>query len=540
LAAPAQRLGRQADLVIVGAGILGIYQLYRAIQGGYSAQLLEQGGGVGGTWYWNRYPGCRFDSESYTYGYLFSEELWQEWDWSEEFAPQPETERYLNYVVDKFDLRRHIRLNSQVTSAGWDEASASWTTGTQDGFEIRSRYLIAATGVLSVPQYPDVPGREDFRGESYHPVRWPREPVDFRGKRVAVVGTGSTGVQIGPAIAGEVESLVMYQRSATWATPLNNHPISAEQQAYLKASYAPIKAELDASVGGFLHKPSGKKWAEDSPEERKAFFEDAWNSPGFAKISTNYEDLALNREANADWCAFMADKIRGIVKDPVTADKLIPGDHLYIGLRPPYVTGYYEMYNQPNVELVSLRETPIVKVTETGIETSDGLREFDIIVWATGFDFGTGAMLRMGIVGAGGLTLRDYWADGPLTYLWIMTHGFPNLFFPGGPHGAAGNNPRYAGDQSDFVAGLLDYAREHEYRVIEVPAALEEEWTTTVNAEAVTRSSFNEKSYFYGANIPGKARRFLLNPLGRPKLIELMEAAAKNNYEGFFPIAAGE
>jgi cation diffusion facilitator CzcD-associated flavoprotein CzcO len=532
LAAPAQRLGRQADLVIVGAGILGIYQLYRAIQGGYSAQLLEQGGGVGGTWYWNRYPGCRFDSESYTYGYLFSEELWQEWDWSEEFAPQPETERYLNYVVDKFDLRRHIRLNSQVTSAGWDEASASWTTGTQDGFEIRSRYLIAATGVLSVPQYPDVPGREDFRGESYHPVRWPREPVDFRGKRVAVVGTGSTGVQIGPAIAGEVESLVMYQRSATWATPLNNHPISAEQQAYLKASYAPIKAELDASVGGFLHKPSGKKWAEDSPEERKAFFEDAWNSPGFAKISTNYEDLALNREANADWCAFMADKIRGIVKDPVTADKLIPGDHLYIGLRPPYVTGYYEMYNQPNVELVSLRETPIVKVTETGIETSDGLREFDIIVWATGFDFGTGAMLRMGIVGAGGLTLRDYWADGPLTYLGIMTHGFPNLFFPGGPHGAAGNNPRYGGLQVDFTQDLIDYATQHGRHRIEVPKEAERAWMEMI-AQFLAYSPFEQRGQYYGGNTPGKPKAFLLNPGGRPKLDEFMARAIESGYQGF-------
>ena len=203
---PAQSLGhagldQQANVVIVGAGILGINQLYRAVQAGYSVRLLEQGEGVGGTWYWNRYPGCRFDSESYTYGYLFSEELWQEWDWSQEFAPQPETERYLNYVVDRFDLRRHIRLNSKVNSAVWDEGSATWTTGTEDGFQIRSQYLIAATGVLSVPQYPDIPGREDFRGESYHPVRWPEEPVDFRGKRVAVIGTGSTGVQIGPAIA---------------------------------------------------------------------------------------------------------------------------------------------------------------------------------------------------------------------------------------------------------------------------------------------------------------------------------------------------
>jgi len=519
-------------VVIVGAGILGIYQLYRAVQAGFSVRLLEQGGGVGGTWYWNRYPGCRFDSESYTYAYLFSEELWQEWDWSEEFAPQPETERYLNHVVDRFDLRRHIRLNSKVTSARWDESSASWTTGTQDGFQIRSRYLITTTGVLSVPQYPDVPGREDFAGESYHPVRWPDEPVDFRGKRVAVVGTGSCGVQIGPVVAEEAASLVMYQRSATWATPLNNHPISAEQQAYLKANYAPIKAELDASVGGFLHKPSGRKWEQDSPQERQAFFEAAWNSPGFAKISTNYEDLALNREANAEWCAFMAGKIRAIVADQATADKLIPKDHLYIGLRPPYVTDYYEMYNKPNVELVSLRETPIVKVTETGIETSDGLREFDIIVWATGFDFGTGAMLRMGIVGADGLTLNEYWADGPLTYLGIMAHGFPNLFFPGGPHGAAGNNPRYGALQVDFAQDLIDYATAHGHARIEVPLAAERAWMEMI-AQFLAYSPFEQRGQYYGGNTPGKPKAFLLNPGGRPKLDEFMAKAIESGYQGF-------
>ena len=521
------------DVVIVGAGILGINQLYRAVQAGYSVRLLDQAGGVGGTWYWNRYPGCRFDSESYTYGYLFSEELWQEWDWSEEFAAQPETERYLNHVVDKFDLRRHIRLNSKVTSAVWDEGSATWTTGTEDGFRIRSQYLVSATGVLSVPQYPDIPGREDFLGESYHPVRWPKEPVDFRGKRVAVIGTGSTGVQIAPAIADEAASITMYQRSATWATPLNNHPISAEQQAFLKANYAPIKAELDASVGGFLHKPPGKKWVDQSPQEREEFFETVWNSPGFAKISTNYEDMLFNREANADWCAFMARKIRAIVKESATAEKLIPTDHLYVGLRPPYVTDYYEMYNKPNVELVSLRETPIVKVTETGIETSDGLREFDIIIWATGFDFGTGAMRRMGIVGAGGLTLNDYWADGPLTYCGIMTHGFPNFFFPGGPHGAAGNNPRYGELQVTFIQDLIDFARAREQRRIEVPKEAEQAWMDMIT-ELEAYSSFEKRGQYYGGNTPGKPKAYLLNPGGRPKLDEFMAKAVDSDYQGFF------
>jgi cation diffusion facilitator CzcD-associated flavoprotein CzcO len=528
-----------ADVVVVGAGILGIHQLYAADRAGYSATTLEQGGGVGGTWYWNRYPGCRFDSESYTYGYLFSEELWQEWDWSEEFAAQPETERYLNYVVDKFDLRRHIRFNHKVTAARWDEDSMSWGIRTADGHQIRARYLVAATGVLSVPQFPDVPGREDFRGESYHPARWPREPVDFAGKRVAIIGTGSSGVQIGPEIAGQVASLVMYQRTPTWATPLNNHPISASQQAYLKANFAAVKAELDVSVSGFLHKPAGKKAAEDTEEERRAFFEQVWNGPGFSKIGANYDDLLFNKKANAQWCAFVADKIRGIVKDPATAAKLIPRDHLYVGLRPPYVTEYYEMYNKPNVSLVSLPETPIVKVTETGIETADGLREFDIIIWATGFDFGTGALLRMGITGKDGLELGAKWANGPVTYLGIMSRGFPNLFFPGGPHGASGNNPRYGGLQVDFIQGLLNFAREQGNARIEVPAEAERAWMAMIRAlEAY--SPFEKRGQYYGANTPGKPRAYLLNPGGRPKLDDFMARAAESGYAGFLGPGSGE
>jgi cation diffusion facilitator CzcD-associated flavoprotein CzcO len=532
MAVPEGQLEPDVEVVIVGAGILGINQLYAADKAGYSVLMLEQGGGVGGTWYWNRYPGCRFDSESYTYGYLFSEDLWQEWGWSEEFAAQPETERYLNHVVDKFGLRRHIRFNAAVTAAAWDEDSATWGITTADGFQVRARYLVAATGVLSVPQFPDVPGREDFRGESYHPARWPKEPVDFTGKRVAIIGTGSSGVQIGPVIADQVESLVMYQRTPTWATPLNNHPISAEQQAHLKANFASIKAELDASVTGFLHKPAGKKAAEDTEDERRAFFEKAWNGPGFSKIGANYDDLLFNKKANAEWCAFMADKIRGLIKDPATADRLIPKDHLYVGLRPPYVTEYYEMYNKPNVSLVSLRETPIVKVTEAGIETSDGLREFDIIIWATGFDFGTGAMLRMGIEGAGGRRLSDYWADGPLTYLGVMAHGFPNLFFPGGPHGASGNNPRYGGDQVDFVQDLLNAAREAGKQRIEVPAEAQQAWMAMIR-KLEAYSPFEKRGQYYGGNTPGKSHAYLLNPGGRPKLAEFMARATGSGYAGF-------
>jgi cation diffusion facilitator CzcD-associated flavoprotein CzcO len=527
--------GADVDILVVGAGVTGIYQLYRAREAGYSVQMLEAGSGVGGTWYWNRYPGARYDSESYTYGYLFSDELFAEWDWTEHFAGQPENERYFNYVVDKFELRRHIRFNTRVTSAVWEGSSATWLVQA-DGYSARTRFLVAATGVLSVPFLPDIPGRDSFRGEAYHTGLWPKTPVDFAGKRVAVIGTGSSGVQIIPVIVGQVASLTVYQRTPNWATPLNNRPITPKEQAELKVNFPAMVEALAKSPSGFLHVHSDRSTFDDSPEERKAFYEQVWQTGGFGKIITNYRDMTLDPAANAEWSRFVADKIRAAVKDPVTAEKLIPTDHGYAGKRPPYVTDYYEAYNRPNVSLIDLNETPITAITETGIETMEGLREFDLIVWATGFDFGTGALNRLGARGRDGLSLKEYWADGPLTYLGLMCHRFPNFFFPGGPHGAAGNNPRYSGDQSDFVADLIDFAREHGHRVIEVPKVLEEEWTTMVNAAAVTMSPFNEKSYFFGTNIPGKARAFLLNSLGRPKLLEMMENVVKSGYGGFFPI----
>jgi cation diffusion facilitator CzcD-associated flavoprotein CzcO len=522
------------DILIVGAGVTGIYQLYLAREAGYSVQLVDAGSGVGGTWYWNRYPGSRYDSESYTYGYLFSEELFKEWEWSEHFAGQAENERYFNHVVDKFDLRRHIRFNTTVTSAVWDDSSARWVVEA-DGYRATARFVVAATGVLSAPFYPSVPGRESFRGESYHTGLWPKTAVDFKGKRVAVIGTGSSGVQIIPVIAPEVASLTVYQRTPNWATPLNNRPITPQEQAELKAGFEAIRETVGKSASGFLHQPSPKMTFDDSPEERQAFYERVWQLGGFGKIISNYRDMTMNPAANAEWSRFVADKIRAVVKDPATAEKLIPKDHGYAGKRPPYVTDYYQAYNRPNVSLIDLKETPITAVTDTGIETADGLRAYDIIVWATGFDFGTGALNRMGVVGRDGLPLAEYWADGPLTHLGIMAHHFPNFFFPGGPHGGAGNNPRYNGDQSDFIAGLIDFARDHGFPVIEAPKALEQEWTAMVNEAAVTMSPFNERSYFFGSNIPGKARAFLLNSLGRPKMLELMETAVKSDYAGFFP-----
>jgi cation diffusion facilitator CzcD-associated flavoprotein CzcO len=527
------------DVLVVGAGITGIYQLYRAREAGFSVQLLEAGGGVGGTWYWNRYPGARFDSESYSYGYLFSKELFEDWEWQEHFAGQPEIERYLNHVVDRFDLRRHMVFDAPVTAAIWDEPSGTWrvTAGAAPereagGEEHRARYLVAATGVLSVPYVPDVPGRDDFGGEQHHTGRWPVDPVDFTGARVAVVGTSSSGVQVVPTILDDVASLIVYQRTANWCTPLNNRPITAEEQEELRAGFDALRETLNTSLSGFAHPVNDRAAFDDTDEERRARFEALWNSPGFMKLTSNYYDLLFNEAANDEWCAFIADKIRGIVHDPETAERLVPKDHRFGAKRPPFVNGYFEAFNDPKVSLVDLRETPIVRLTETGIETTDGVREFDVIVWATGFDFGTGALNRMGIVGRDGLALTEHWADGPSTFLGLQTRGFPNFFFPGGPHAAAGNNPRYNGDLVDIVTDLLVFAREHGYEVVEVGEESEMRWTRMVDKGAAV-TTFGTIGQYVGSNIPGKPRRYLLNTGGRLKLFEIRDDVVARGYEAF-------
>ncbi|MFE5709084.1 flavin-containing monooxygenase [Rhodococcus koreensis] len=520
------------DVLVVGAGVTGVHQLYRAREAGFSTLALEAGGGVGGVWFWNRYPGARLDSESYTYGYLFSRELFDGWEWTERFAGQAENERYFNYVVDALDLRRLIRFGARVISAVFEEESGTWLVSASDGSVVRARFVVAATGVLSVPAFPAVPGREDFRGVSHHTGLWPDEPVDFTGKRVAVIGTGSSGVQIIPVIADEVASLTVYQRTPNWCTPLANEPISAEQYEQLKADFEQMREILNASDSGFLHQRDTRKAFEDTEEQRWARYEKMWTSPGFSKVISNYADTMTDSAANEDWCRFMAEKIRGIVTDPATAEKLIPRDHGWAAKRPPFTTDYFEAYNNPRVSLVDITATPILRVTETGIETADGLEEFDIIVWASGFDFGTGALTRMGVRGRGGLALEEYWAGGPRTFAGTMCRQFPNFFFPGGPHGAAGNNPRYAEDQVDFVADAIEFMRERGSTVMEVPADLEQKWNQMIEELAV-HSSFGEASYFYGTNIAGKPRSFLLNPGGRPKLREAMREVLDSKYARF-------
>jgi cation diffusion facilitator CzcD-associated flavoprotein CzcO len=403
---------------------------------------------------------------------------------------------------------------------------------TSDGARFRTRFLVAATGVLSVPFFPEVTGRGEFRGESYHTGLWPQAPVEFAGKRVAVIGTGSSGVQLIPGIADQVASLTVYQRTANWCTPLNNAPITPAEQSQLRADFEKMCKKLSTSPSGFLHRVHDRATFDDSPSDRRAFYEKMWASPGFSKLTSNYTDLLFDRAANHEWCEFVAEKIRGIVEDPDTAEKLIPKDHRFAEKRPPFVAGYYEAFNQPNVSLIDLGETPIVRMTAEGIETSEGTRPFDIVVWATGFDFGTGALMRMGVQGRGGLELVDDWAEGPKTYLGIQSTGFPNFFFPGGPHAAAGNNPRYNGDQVDFITGAIVYVRDHGYDTIEVDPAAQDEWTAMVDRGAAD-GPFGESSYFFGTNIPGKAKKYLLNSGGRPKLLSMIADVVESDYKAF-------
>jgi cation diffusion facilitator CzcD-associated flavoprotein CzcO len=523
------------DVLVIGAGIIGIYQLHTLREAGLNVQALEAGSGPGGVWYWNRYPSARFDTESYVYAYIFSKELFNDWRWSEHFAAQPEIERYLNHVVDRFDLRRHIRFGARVTSAVYDEAAGIWTVKAGDGTEVRAHIVVSVTGGLSAPIFPNVPGRESFKGIAYHTAEWPKEPLDFKGKRVAVVGVGSSGVQVAPAVADEVASLTVYQRTANWVTPLNNRPISDEEQADMRENFEEMRYQLRTTPGGFHRPPSQLAGASVARHEWPAYFEKMWNSMGFAKLAGTFIDVISNPEVNGAWCAFVADKIRSIVKDPATADKLTPKDHPYNGKRPPFAMGYYETFNRPHVELVDLKEHPLVRVTTTGIQTTDGIREFDIIVWATGFDFGYGSLKRMGVVGRGGLSMNEYWKDGATDFFGVMTHNFPNFFHPGGPHGAgAGNYPRQASDQVDFITDTIVYMRDHDQWIVEVPKEREEEFMALV-AETAARTGYSiNHSHYWGANVDGKPRTFLLNSVGRPKMLETFNGLRQCGWAGFF------
>jgi cation diffusion facilitator CzcD-associated flavoprotein CzcO len=499
------------EAIIIGAGMSGLYQLYRLRELGMSVRVFEAGTNVGGTWYWNRYPGARFDSESYSYGYSFSKELLEEWEWSEHFAGQPETLRYLNHVADKFDLRRDIQFQSRVTSAVYDEDTKSWAVTLEDNSRVRTRFLITAIGPLSTPTLPRIAGRDEFKGQSFHTARWPRQPVDFTGKRVAVIGTGATGVQTIQTIAAEVGHLTVFQRTPNWCAPLHNGKIDAETQASIKAGYPDMFARCRETFACFIHTPDPRGAFEVSDEEREAFYETLYASRGFGIWQGNFRDILIDHKANATISDFVARKIRQRVKDPRTAEKLIPRNHGFGTRRLPLETFYYEVYNRDNVELVDLMETPIEGITARGIRTSARDYDFDIIIFATGFDAITGSFDKIDFQGAAGARLKDRWKSGPQTYLGLMVDSFPNMMMLMGPHTALGNIPRSIEYSVDWVTGLIRFARDNSLTRVEATAAGVASWTDHVKALGVGLLSNEVNSWMTGinSNVEGKQTRIV-------------------------------
>jgi cation diffusion facilitator CzcD-associated flavoprotein CzcO len=521
------------DAIIIGAGLSGMYQLLRLRELGLKVRVFETGTEVGGTWYWNRYPGARFDSESYSYGYSFSKELLEEWEWSEHFAGQPETLRYCKYVADKFDLRRDIQFRSRVTSAIFDEAARSWTVTLEDGSRFSTRFLITAIGPLSTPTLPRLEGRDDFEGQSFHTARWPKEPVDFKGKRVAVIGTGATGVQTIQTIASEVGHLTVFQRTPNWCAPLHNGNIDAETQARIKAGYPEMFARCRETFACFLHTPDPRGAFEVSNEEREAFYEKLYGERGFGIWQGNFKDILTDRKANATISDFVARKIRSRVKDQKVAEKLIPRNHGFGTRRLPLETFYYEVYNRDNVELIDITETPIERITAKGIKTSEREFEFDIIIFATGFNAITGAFDAIDFRGLDGVRLKDKWKSGPETYLGLMVHQFPNMMMLMGPHTALGNIPRSIEYSVDWVTGLVAYAHQHGLTRLEATPEGVASWTDHVKALGVGLLSNEVDSWMTGVNrnVDGKTTRIIARYSGSaPAYRARCDEVAANGY----------
>ncbi|MES1945131.1 FAD dependent oxidoreductase [Salinisphaera sp. PC39] len=531
------------DVIVVGAGFSGLYALHRLRDTlGLKVRVYESADDVGGTWYWNRYPGARCDIPSYHYSYAFSEELQQEWHWSEKYAAQPEILAYLRYVADKFDLRRDIRFETRVTSVRFDEDENVWEVETNDGSRARAPFFISAAGCLTAANIPDFEGRDSFRGETYFTGRWPHEGVDFSGKRVGIIGTGATAIQAIPIIAREAGHLTVFQRTPNYATPLRNEPLDPELERDIKANYPEIRRkELDALCGQpFDHlQPSA---LEVSPEERRRVYEECWQAGGFSLWVGSYEDLLFDHEANETAAEFVREKIRERVDDPELAEKLTPRDHPYGSKRQPCETGYYETFNRDDVTLVDLRETPLEAITPRGIRTSAGEHELDVIVYATGFDAFTGGLYRMNIQGRDGERLEDHWAAGPRTHLGLCTHGFPNLFLITGPLSPSVlfNMPRSAEQHVDWIADCIDYMRRNGYATIEADREAEDRWIAHVKEIADQTLLPEANSWYLGANVPGKPRVFMVYLGGGRMYREECDENAAKGYEGFtFEPAAG-
>lgn len=522
------------DAVIVGAGLSGICMLERLVRTGFRVQLYEAGSDVGGVWHWNRYPGARVDSESYTYGFAFSDELLRDWEWRELFAAQPEIGRYLRHVADRFDLRRHMRFNARVSAASYDSELRCWSVETDRGDRLRAHYLIAATGVLSAPQMPDYPGIDTFAGASYHTSRWPTNGVDLSGKRVGVIGTGATGVQVIQTIAAEVGNLTVFQRTPTYCVPQRNRLLTEEDRKAIHRNWSEILASCRESYGGFIHTFDPRSGLAVSAEAREAKFEELWQKPGFAFWFANFGDLMMSDEVNAHASEFVRRKIRERVHDPEIAGKLLPS-HPFGTKRIPLENGYYEVYNRENVRLVDLRETPIERITKTGIRTTRENLAFGVIIYATGFDAGTGTLIRINIKGEDGITLAEKWREGPLTYLGMLVQGFPNFFIVNGPHNAAAfcNAGRCIEQNVNWIACCIEHLRDRGITHTVPTVEAERAWTRHVydvtDASVLSRMT---DSWFFGANTPGKPHRVTIYAAGAKEYREHCEQAAREGYPG--------
>lgn len=523
--------------IVIGAGVAGIYQIKRLADLGVRATVLDGNPDLGGTWYNNRYPGARFDSESYTYSYSFSKEVLDEWHWTEKFSPQPETLKYLNFVTDKFQLRQYMQFNCWVEAMVFDKDANFWTVKLADGRQLTTRFIVTGVGVLSTPTLPKLEGLESFKGVSFHAANWPHEPLDLTGKRVAVVGTGATAIQLIPEVAKVAKKLIVFQRRANWAAPLNNGPISESDMEEIRQRYDEIFEVCARSPGGFEHEPDRRGFYEVSPEQRKELWDRLYDEPGFGIWLQNFMEIFLDEKANAEFSGYIADRIRARVDDPALAETLIPKDHGFGIQRVPLETGYYETYNQDNVELVDAAATPIVRVTPTGIETTDESREFDVIVYATGFDAFTGAFDQIDIQGVDGARLRDKWAEGPVTFLGATVGGFPNFLMLVGPQTAASNFPRGAELSVDWVTPLLEYMWSHGYQRFDVDEAAEAQWCQHVKDLYQGMLLRKARSWFtgYNSNLEGHEygnMRYNIYNGGGPKYAGMLADMADKDYEG--------
>ena len=503
--------GLDYDAIVIGAGISGMYQLHLLRKQGLRVRVFEAGTGVGGTWYWNRYPGARFDSESYSYAYSFSPELLEEWDWTEHFSPQPETERYLNYFADKFDLRRDIQFSARVASAHYDEADSCWEVTLEDGQKSRSRFLVAAVGPLSAPTLPRFDGMDDFKGQSYHTGLWPKEPVSFEGKRVAVIGTGATGVQTIQEVAKTAGSLTIFQRRPNWCTPLHNRKIDAAEMVELRKGYPEMFQHCRETFSCFLHTPDFRKTFDVPEETRQAFWEKLYATPGFGIWVGNFADMLTDKAANEAVSNFVANKIRERVTDQKVAEMLIPTDHGFGTRRVPQETFYYEVYNQPNVDLVSIVDTPIERLTPNGLQTSEREFEFDIIIFATGFDAITGSFDRIDIKGLDDQRLKTKWRSALETFLGVQVAGFPNMFMVMGPHTALGNIPRSIEYNVEWVANMIAFMQENDLTRAEARPEAVDDWTRFVIKASEGLLSNDVDSWMTGINqnVEGKQTRII-------------------------------